>query len=62
MVGFVRGRDPLVVTWKTGRHRESKGMKTELLQELTKPEASWRQPWVEQDQHLGGRGNVRLVA
>ena len=61
MAGFVRGRDPLVVTWKTGQHRESKGMKTELLQELTKPEASWWQPCVEQDQHLGGRGNVPLI-
>ena len=61
MVGFVRGRDPLVGTRKTGQHRESKGMKTELLQELTKPEASWWQPWVEQDQHLGGRGNVTRI-
>ena len=61
MAGFVRGRDPLVVTWKTGQHTESKGMKTELLQKLTKPEASWWQQCVEQDQHLGGRGNVPLI-
>lgn len=44
MVGFVRGTDPLAITWKTDRSGKSKGVKTELFQELTRPEADWWQP------------------
>lgn len=44
MIGFVRGTDLLARTWKTDWSGKSKGVKTELLQELRGPEADWQQP------------------
>ena len=41
MVAFVCGTNPLAITWKTDWSGKSKGVKTELFQELTRPEADW---------------------
>ena len=53
MVAFVCGTNPLAITWKTDWSGKSKGVKTELFQELTRPEADWWRPEAQREECLG---------